>query len=402
MKKRIGNDYPIEIEVTRNGQPEDFSYVTTLSVVLKSCFGAILPFEYIVEGNVIKGVFWGKDQHQTGSYLIELVENNGIKGMASLDAELITLVDHTYKESDVDETGLNVNFDIVPEGVSMGATITAAKNGLSAYELAVLDGFVGTLSEWLESLHGRDGVDGIDGKDGKDGKDGEDGSIGPVGPKGEDGFSPRVSTISLEGGVALNIIDKDGSHLFRVYNGKDGNKGDKGDKGEKGDTGNKGEKGDKGDKGDPGPQGPVGPKGEDGVLVETDPTVPSWAKQPTKPSYTAQEVGAIPDTTKVVTYTEEGSGTVPSLEYATKSDLATKVDKVSGKGLSTNDYTTAEKQKLAGLSSYDDTELRGLINGKYSKPSGGIPKSDLSSDVQATLNKVDALYDDYSTALNLI
>lgn len=31
---------------------------------------------------------------------------------------------------------------------------------------------------------------------------------------------------------------------------------------------------------------------------ETDPTVPSWAKQPNKPSYTAQEVGALPDSTK--------------------------------------------------------------------------------------------------------
>lgn len=40
--------------------------------------------------------------------------------------------------------------------------------------------------------------------------------------------------------------------------------------------------------------------------------------------------------------------------------------------------------------------------GTYSKPSGGIPKSDLSSDVQATLNKVDELYTDYQTALNLI
>lgn len=32
--------------------------------------------------------------------------------------------------------------------------------------------------------------------------------------------------------------------------------------------------------------------------------------------------------------------------------LANKVDKVSGKGLSTNDYTTAEKNKLAGLKNY--------------------------------------------------
>jgi len=31
---------------------------------------------------------------------------------------------------------------------------------------------------------------------------------------------------------------------------------------------------------------------------ETDPTVPQWAKQPNKPSYTAQEVGALPNITK--------------------------------------------------------------------------------------------------------
>lgn len=42
--------------------------------------------------------------------------------------------------------------------------------------------------------------------------------------------------------------------------------------------------------------------------------------------------------------------------------LTTKVDKVEGKGLSTNDYTTAEKTKLAGLSNYDDTEVKGLIS----------------------------------------
>jgi len=35
-----------------------------------------------------------------------------------------------------------------------------------------------------------------------------------------------------------------------------------------------------------------------------------------------------------------------------------KVDKVAGKGLSTNDYTTEEKEKLAGLNNYDDTEVK--------------------------------------------
>jgi hypothetical protein len=34
-------------------------------------------------------------------------------------------------------------------------------------------------------------------------------------------------------------------------------------------------------------------------IDETDPTVPDWAKQTTKPKYTAAEVGALPDTTEI-------------------------------------------------------------------------------------------------------
>lgn len=35
---------------------------------------------------------------------------------------------------------------------------------------------------------------------------------------------------------------------------------------------------------------------DENPISEADPTVPSWAKQPQKPAYTAQEVGALPDT----------------------------------------------------------------------------------------------------------
>lgn len=35
------------------------------------------------------------------------------------------------------------------------------------------------------------------------------------------------------------------------------------------------------------------------LTEETDPTVPAWAKQPNKPTYTAEEVGAMPDTTVI-------------------------------------------------------------------------------------------------------
>lgn len=59
-----------------------------------------------------------------------------------------------------------------------------------------------------------------------------------------------------------------------------------------------------------------------------------------------------------------GGGTDLS-NYYTKSEtdnkLNTKVDKVTGKGLSTNDYTTVEKNKLATLSNYDDTAIKKQI-----------------------------------------
>ena len=44
--------------------------------------------------------------------------------------------------------------------------------------------------------------------------------------------------------------------------------------------------------------------------------------------------------------------------YATKVDLLTKVDNVEGKGLSTNDYTTADKAKVDGI----DTSISTAVN----------------------------------------
>lgn len=58
--------------------------------------------------------------------------------------------------------------------------------------------------------------------------------------------------------------------------------------------------------------------------------------------------------------------TIDMSAYYTKSEVDTllsgKVDKVTGKQLSTEDYTTAEKTKLAGLSNYDDTALSGRVS----------------------------------------
>ena len=49
-------------------------------------------------------------------------------------------------------------------------------------------------------------------------------------------------------------------------------------------------------------------------------------------------------------------------EYAKALDLEKKVDKVTGMGLSSNDYTTEDKNKLASLENYDDTEVKNAIS----------------------------------------
>nr|DAO73527.1 MAG TPA: Head fiber protein [Caudoviricetes sp.] len=60
-----------------------------------------------------------------------------------------------------------------------------------------------------------------------------------------------------------------------------------------------------------------------------------------------------------------GGGTVDLSNYYTKPEvdakIDTKVDKVEGKQLSTEDYTTEEKTKLAGLENYDDTIVKADI-----------------------------------------
>lgn len=72
--------------------------------------------------------------------------------------------------------------------------------------------------------------------------------------------------------------------------------------------------------------------------------------------------------------------------------LGTKVDKVEGKQLSTEDFTAALKTSLESLP--------GEISGKYVKPSEGIPKTDLSSEVQESLNKADSAIQDISSKVD--
>lgn len=58
---------------------------------------------------------------------------------------------------------------------------------------------------------------------------------------------------------------------------------------------------------------------------------------------------------------EDSAAAMNSVISANTAAIAQKVDKVNGKGLSTNDFTNALKTKLTGLENYDDTEIKSDI-----------------------------------------
>lgn len=141
-------------------------------------------------------------------------------------------------------------------------------DGLSAYQIAVQNGFVGSNSEWLNSLKGAAAAKGDD---------------------GDNGWSPVFKTESFEGGSYLKIIDWVGgegdkpstlgyvSELGIVDNIAVASNL----KGERGLQGERGEKGDKGDKGDTGAEGVQGEQGlsayDIAVLNGFEGTEEDWA-----------------------------------------------------------------------------------------------------------------------------
>ena len=74
---------------------------------------------------------------------------------------------------------------------------------------------------------------------------------------------------------------------------------------------------------------------------------------------TVEDIGDLSTTLAGLATKEELEGYVKTTNLTTA--LERKVDKVDGKVLSSNDYTTAEKEKLAGLSNYNDADIKASI-----------------------------------------
>lgn len=104
------------------------------------------------------------------------------------------------------------------------------KDGKSAYEIAVENGFVGTEIEWLESLKGADGKNGVDGAPGQDGIDGKNGADGQDGANGSDGKSAYEIAVAngFTGTEFEWLVSLKGSDGKDGVNGKDGADGQDG------------------------------------------------------------------------------------------------------------------------------------------------------------------------------
>ena len=129
------------------------------------------------------------------------------------------------------------------------------------------------------------------------------------------------------------------------------------------------------------------------ITNEADPTVPAWAKEPNKPTYTAEEVGAlpsntpIPDPTSVVVDRFVSAGT----HIADISVNGEKTELYAPTGGGGTSVTVDSELSTTSENPVQNKVITQALNGKgtYSKPTDGIPKADLASGVQTSLDKAD-------------
>ena len=101
-------------------------------------------------------------------------------------------------------------------------------------------------------------------------------------------------------------------------------------------------------------------------FTETDPTVPDWAKQPEKPSYTAEEVGALPVGTKIPSKTSDlqnDSGFLTEhqdlSDYALKSEVPKSASEVGADTAGTAESKVSEHN----VSDTAHNDIRLLVQG---------------------------------------
>lgn len=112
-----------------------------------------------------------------------------------------------------------------------GELYVAGTRGYSAYEVAVINGYIGTEEEWLASLQGEDGVTPTIGDNGNwfigetDTGLPSRGIQGEPGQDGQDGYTPSASVSKSGKTATITITDAEGTTTASISDGEDGQDG---------------------------------------------------------------------------------------------------------------------------------------------------------------------------------
>ena len=168
--------------------------------------------------------------------------NENVTGLSGGLVSSITVDDFIQQFSDLSQQLKQE----VADAIANGLKGDKGDDGLSAYQIAVINGYKGSQAEWLASLVGAKGDKGDKGDPGKDFKIVK--TFPSIAAMNGDGFSDGDFTM-----IASDVNDPDDGKLY-VWNGTSFTyiADLSGSQGIKGDTGDKGDKGDKDDTGDQG------------------------------------------------------------------------------------------------------------------------------------------------------
>lgn len=345
MKKiRIGNDITLRIDVTRLGADEDFTG-KTLRLLLRSAL-ATVSLDYTVSDSQLTATWFGTEQQRTGTYTVTLVEDYGTKSRNTVDqCGAFALVARSCEE-DGTLTG--------DQTISLDLDVSVPGNGLSAYEIAVLNGYSGTQEEWLESLKdpAKEAAESVATAVEAATKASE--AANEAAAKADTAVETAqtaVETATTAAQEATDAVDKAKAAIEEAQTA----------------TANATAAAAKAD------TAVVNVETAEAAAQEATAAANEATKNATEATTKANEAttkaaAAAANANEAVAemdtklaavdeklalkadsdsvYTKEEADTK---ETAIKATLATKVDAVSGKALSSNDYTTAEKTKLAGI-----------------------------------------------------
>lgn len=145
-KIRIGKNVGIRWRITTNGEDVPLEG-RNLTLFIRHPYMQQKQLDMrVVDGNVVAAVFRGVEQHYVGVYTLTLYEDYGLDTQNITDRcdafELVRCSCEELTTGDLSTTDIEV----------LVSDYIAGVEGLSAYEVAVKNGFVGSEAEWLDSL----------------------------------------------------------------------------------------------------------------------------------------------------------------------------------------------------------------------------------------------------------